>query len=209
MINILGTYEHSGQTGTLSSHPTDPARVVWTKDAVSTDLNPDFTAGVLKGDSAGADIPLEFVGAIGASAVRGITIAGNSFTRQFTIKSVYTSTKYQIQGPFIVWWDATQDFSAHAAALLNHLEDVRNQSWVYGMWDTPSIRAGFYQNIYFHSPGDNPKPPGHGGNGVGTDANHYPFIGTGGSYNSPENYYHEGFHLFQYQSLRKCVHQRC
>ncbi len=69
-----------------------------------------------------------------------LPIGGNSFTRQFTVKSVYTSTKYQIQGPFIVWWDATQDFSAHAAALLNNLEDVRNQSWVYEMWDTPSIR---------------------------------------------------------------------
>ncbi len=199
-VNLLGTYGFEGQIGKLSAHPTNPAWVLWTKDSIQSEMIPDLDAGVLRSVAPGDDLPLEFVATIGASAVRGITVGGKTFSRQFTTKSVYTSPKFKIQGPFKVWWDATQDFSAHATDLLKHLEDVRDQSWAFGMRDTPSIRAGFYQNIYFHSPGDNPKPPGSGGNGVGTDSNKHPFFGTGGSYNVIDNHYHEGFHLFQYSA---------
>lgn len=199
--NLLGRYEtaspvNGSDKGTLTRRAGGKLR--WTQDdSTRWDVTPDIPNGVLTGSP---NINLQFYGTVGNSAVEALLVNGKTYFRKFTINSTWATTataNHLIDGPYIIWWDLSQNFSTHATNVLANLKEVRNRCWAYGMWDTPTNRSGYYQNVYLTSVGDTLSWPT-GINGIRTDDNGFPYFSTPGSYDSSQNHYHEGFHLFQY-----------
>jgi hypothetical protein len=211
-INIYGQYDNGNTIIYIKSHQSDPDLIELGSregdNAIDGVYFPDFSQGLLIRTSMNqTNIRMEFAGEVGSSAVSGIIISDKICPRLFTIHSTYEGPQHIIKGPFIGWWSGKEDFSGFVFEMLGYLEDMRNQAWAYGMIDPPPLRDGYYQNIYFWSNQDDPKLPGHLGNGVGTDSNGYPFLGTAGKgdAHSTLNAYHEGFHLFQYSAANLLV----
>ena len=213
LLNILGQYGNGNIIIELKAHESDPDLVKVEANGGDTSINgiyfPNFSQGLLIRTSINQQsIRMSFSGEAGSSAVIGIITSNILFQRTFSIRSTYNGPNFIIKDPFIGWWSGKEDFSSFISETLEYLKEVRDQSWAYGMVDPPSIRDGYYQNIYFWSHQDDLKLPGHLGNGVGTDSNGYPFWGThgisGGSW-SKINAYHEGFHLLQYSSANMLV----
>ncbi len=119
-----------------------------------------------------------------------------------TIKTEFGSTQtcsYKIQGIFIVWWDKKWNYEAEATNVLKILNQTR--TWcldTFKMGDPPNVGRGFYVNIYIHN-GQDLFPDGWG-QGVGTDSYGNPFYTAPLGNTNGGSTYHEGFHLFQYNS---------
>ncbi len=213
LINILGQYGNGNIIIELKAHESSPDLVAVEANGGDTSINgiyfPNFSQGLLIRTSLNQqNLGMSFAGEVGSSAVTGIITSGTLFQRTLSIRSTYIGPKYIIKGPFIGWWGDKEDFSSFISESLEYLIEVRNQAWAYGMVDPPSIRDGYFQNIYFWSHFDDPKLPGHLGNGVGTDSNGYPFWGTHGDTDpsfAKGNAFHEGLHLLQYSSANELV----
>ena len=104
-------------------------------------------------------------------------------------------------GIFAIWWDSNFDHSADAPIMFKQLNAIRDDCiGNLGMQDPPNPESCFYYNVYVHH-GEQDGFPNGWANGQGTDSNGMPFLTLPAGLNTdPANTFHEGFHIFQYQS---------
>ena len=91
--NLLGRYERDAPTtgwhkGNLTLHPTEPGKLRWTNDeGVFWSVTPDFVTGVYVTGadypyaSTAPNMPMQFLGAVGASATDSFQINGETSFR--------------------------------------------------------------------------------------------------------------------------------
>ena len=105
---------------------------------------------------------------------------------------------------FAVWWDPIFDHADDIPYILEKLIFIRNDCLEnLGMSDPPNPANGFFYNVYIHhdqNDGDQDLFPNGWAYGQGTDPFGFPFLTVphGGIYS--KTLYHEGFHIFQYDS---------
>ena len=210
--NLLGRYERDAPTndwhkGNLTWHPTQPGKLRWTNDAGAFwSVTPDFVTGVLITEtdypyaSTSPNMPMQFLGAVGASATDSFQINGETYSRRFTIRNDYTNnttnSNYLIRGPFVIWWEFGQNYQAQATTHLNDLERVRNDLWAAGMLDFTSIRGGHHLNLFLTG-GSNPFGWVSGANTISLDSSNYPYL-YAVSVGDSNVVVHEAFHGAQY-----------
>jgi len=127
----------------------------------------------------------------------------NEPTSDYKIKSTFSNPEtcnYKTRGIFIVWWDKKFDYSQQAEETLGTLLEVQKEcveTWK--MSNPPNPLAGYYYNVYIHSPDDLFKEH-KWGMGQGTDTNGFPFLTMplGYAKSGSPGIYHEGLHIFQY-----------
>lgn len=104
-------------------------------------------------------------------------------------------------GIFAIWWDATFDHASDTSTIFDRLATVRDDALnVLGMRDPPNLEDCVYYNVYIHH-GPDDEFPEWWANGQGTDENGRPYLTLpDGVHLEEPNTYHEGFHIFQYNS---------
>ena len=104
-------------------------------------------------------------------------------------------------GIYAIWWDPKFDHEQDLAEMFNWLNEIRRDCTEnLSMSDPPNPIAGYYYNVYIHHD-DQDSFPAWWGNGQGTDINGMPFLTLpNGAHIDKLNVYHEGFHIFQYNS---------
>ena len=123
---------------------------------------------------------------------------------QYSINNEFATTSScdtMTRGIFIIWWDNDFNYSAQASTMLDSLAAIRTTCLNdLNMQDPLNAQDGYYCNIYIHTP-DNPLDTffvNGWGNGVGGDANGYPFMTLPNFILGNElNLAHETFHIFQ------------
>lgn len=121
----------------------------------------------------------------------------------YEIKATFANPEtchYKTRGIFILWWDKNFDYSQQAEETLDTMMEVQKECVeMWNMSNPPNPLAGYYYNIYIHSPGDLFKDR-KWGMGQGTDSNGFPFLTLplGYAKKGSPGIYHEGLHIFQY-----------
>lgn len=135
-----------------------------------------------------------------------------SLAKAYTVNSLHGNLTYcdtMTRGIFIVWWDKDFNYASTASLVLDSMLAYRTSCLTnLNLQDPLNAINGYYCNIYIHTPGNTSdyftvNYPSWG-NGVGGDANGYPFMTlptfvlepnyAGGRW---RNLAHEAFHIFQ------------